>query len=40
MARKTAKATDWNSVLAYPIKLRDGDTVETLRGAIGRLDVT
>jgi len=32
MARN-AKPTGWNRALAYPIKLRDGDTIETMKQA-------
>ena len=35
MARHTAKPTDWNCPLAYPIKLRDGYTIETMKQAAG-----
>ena len=35
MARNTSKPTDWNRPLAYPIKLRDGYTIETMKQAAG-----
>ena len=33
MAKKTAKPAGWNRALAYPIKLRDGYTIETMKQA-------
>ncbi len=35
MARKNAKPTGWNRALAYPITLRDGYTIETMKQAAG-----
>jgi hypothetical protein len=33
MARTTIKPTGWNRPLAYPLKLREGNTIDTMAQA-------